>query len=442
MRLTTGTKAAALLAATALLTAACSGGDQSAAPTTSAGAPAEKVELTFWTWAPNMEKVVALWNDANPNIQVTVNKQDGGDPAVTKLLTAIKAGSGAPDVMQAEYQKIPTLVSADALADISAAIDPGLAAQYPEGVWNAVTLGSEAVFAVPQDSGPMQFYYRADVFEDLGVEVPTTWDEYADAARKIHQADPKVYLGTFSANDAGWFTGLAQQAGASWWGIDGDAWSVDVDAEPTQRVAEYWGGLVEEGVINNKPMYTPEWNAALNNGTEVGWLSAVWAPGVLAGNAADTAGKWKMAPMPQWDAANPATGNWGGSATAVTSQSKHPEQAAAFVSWLNSSQEAVNALVAEAGIYPANTVAQAEALASPPEFFSNQEDFYTIAGETAKTAGSFTYGPNVNVAYSAYNDEFAKAAESKSKAAFVTAVTAMQKITLDDLKSSGFNVTE
>src|SRR5690606_19941864 len=186
-------------------------------------------------------------------------------------------------------------------------------------------------------------------------------------------------------------------------------------------------GLVEEGVINNKPMYTPEWNAALNNGTEVGWLSAVWAPGVLAGNAADTAGKWKMAPMPQWDASKPATGNWGGSATAVTSQSKHPEQAAQFVTWLNSSQEAVNTLVAEAGIYPANIPAQAEALSSPPEFFSDQADFYTIAGETAQTAGSFTYGPNVNVAYSAYNDEFAKAAETKSKSAFVAAVTAMQK---------------
>ena len=62
----------------------------------------------------------------------------------------------------------------------------------------------------------------------------------------------------------------------------------------------------------------PEWNAALNDGTQVGWLSAVWAPGVLAGNAADTAGKWKMAPMPQWDPAKPPTGNWGGSAIAVT----------------------------------------------------------------------------------------------------------------------------
>lgn len=441
MRLTTGFKAAAALAAAALLVTGCSSSDDTGSGSTGGGS-GEKVELTFWTWAPNIDKVVALWNAENPDIQVTVNKQDGGDPAVTKLLTAIKAGSGAPDIMQAEYQKIPTLVSSDALADISADVPADVAAGFPEGIWNAVTLGSEAVYGVPQDSGPMQFYYRADIFENLGVAVPTTWDEYALAAAAIHAADPNVYLGTFSATDAGWFTGLAQQAGASWWGIDGDAWTVSVDDAATEKVASYWGGLVEQGVINNKPMYTPEWNAALNNGTEVGWLSAVWAPGVLEGNAPDTQGKWKMAPMPQWDAAKPATGNWGGSATAVTSQSKHPAEAAKFVTWLNTDQAAVNALVSEGGLYPAYSPAQAEALSAPPAFFSNQPDFFEIAGETAKTAGNFTYGPNVNVAYSAYNDEFGKAAEAKSQKQFVDAVKAMQKVTLDDLKNSGFTVKE
>ena len=441
MRLTTGTRIAALAAATALLASACSGGGDDAG-SDDGGSAAGPVELTFWTWTPNMEKVVDLWNSEHPDITVTVNKQDGGDPAVTKLLTAIKAGSGAPDIMQAEYQKIPQLVSSDALADLSGSLGDDVAGHFADGVWDAVTLGSDAVYAVPQDSGPMQFYYRADVFEKLGIDVPTTWDEYADAARKVHEADPKAYLGTFSANDAGWFAGMTQQAGASWYGIDGDAWSVDIDSDATTKVAEYWGGLVEEGVIDNRPMYTPEWNAGLNDGTQVGWLSAIWAPGVLSGNAADTAGKWEMAPMPQWDADAPATGAWGGSATAVTSQSEHPEQAAEFVTWLNTDPEAVQALVDETGIYPADVPASTQALTDPPEFFSNQPDFYEVAAQTAQTVQPFTYGPNINVAYSAYNDEFAKATKAKKASAFVDAVGAMQQITLDDLKNQGFNVSE
>lgn len=432
-----GLRWAALAVTAVLLATGCSGKDSG--PAAAGSKPQENVKLTFWTWAPNMDKVVAGWNAQHPEIQVTVNKPDGGDSAVTKLLTAIKAGSGAPDLMQAEYQKIPTLVAADALADISKQLDGGLSGHFPESVWKSVTLGSDAVYGVPQDSGPMQFYYRADIFKQLGLTAPATWDEYAQAARKVHASNPKRYLGTFSANDPGWFVGLAQQAGASWWGIDGESWSVSVDDEATLKVAGYWGGLVESGVIDNKPMYTPEWNAGLNNGTQVGWLSAIWAPGVLEGNAAATKGKWAMAPMPQWSTGQPATGNWGGSATSVTSQSKHPAEAAKFIEWLNTSPAAVGALVKQSGIYPADQPAQS-ALTAPPAFFPGQTDFYTVAADTAKTARSFTFGPNVNVAYSAYTDQFAKAAESRSRTAFVAATHAVQATTLDNLKGSGFSV--
>jgi multiple sugar transport system substrate-binding protein len=427
---------AVLTAAALFATTACTSDD----PGDEGAKPGEKVELTYWSWAPNMDKVVEAWNAAHPDIHVTVNKQDGGDPAVTKLLTAIKAGSGAPDVMQAEYQKIPTLVSADAIADISAEAG-ALKDKFPASAWNSVTLGTDAVYGVPQDSGPLLFYYRADVFEKLNITVPKTWDEFADRARAIHKANPKQYLSTFSATDAGWFTGLAQQAGASWWGVKGDAWTVAINDAATQKVAAYWGGLVEEGVIDNKPMYTPEWNAALNDGTQVGWVSAVWGPGVLEGNAKDTKGKWKVAPIPQWDPAKPATGNWGGSATSVTTQSKHKKQAATFVAWLNSDPAATRLLTTQANVYPAATDASA-ALTEPPAFFSNQPDFWALAAEASKVTNPFTYGPNVNVAYSAYNDAFGKAAEARKASAFTEALVALQKATVDDMKNGGFTVAE
>jgi len=426
---------AGALAAVLLLSTACSGDDKSDSDAGGGG----KVDLTYWSWAPNMDKVVAGWNSTHPDIQVTVNKQDGGDAAVTKLLTAIKAGSGAPDVMQAEYQKIPTLVSANAVADIAKEAG-ALKDKFPASVWNSVTIGSEAVYGVPQDSGPMLFFYRSDVFDKLGLKAPTTWDEYAQAARKVHKADPKKYLGTFSAADPGWFTGLSQQAGASWWGVQGDAWTVAINDAATQKVASYWGGLVQEGAVANTPMYTPDWNAALNDGTQVGWLGAVWGPGVLEGNAASTKGKWKVAPLPQWDAAKPADGNWGGSATSVTTQSKHKTQAAEFVSWLNTDPAAVKALATEANVYPAANDATTTALTSPPAFFANQPDYYAIAAAAGKVTNPFTYGPNVNVAFSAYNDAFGKAAESKQASAFTAALATMQQTTTDDMKNTGFKL--
>lgn len=111
-RLVTSAVAVALGASTL---AACGssddGGDARSGP----------VSLTYWTWTPGMDKVVDLWNKGpgkEQQITVTVKKQASGDTLVTKILTAHKAGQ-APDLVQAEYQALPTLVSNDALADIS-----------------------------------------------------------------------------------------------------------------------------------------------------------------------------------------------------------------------------------------------------------------------------------------------------------------------------------
>lgn len=425
---------ATVLAATALLSG-CGSSDED-------GASSGPAELTYWAWAPGLDKVADIWNAGEgkkTGITVTVKKQASGDDLVTKIITAAKAGK-APDLVQAEYQALPTLVSNDVLADISK--EAGDAEdEFAPGVWQQATLGSDALYAMPQDSGPLMFYYRQDLFKEYGLTVPTTWDEFAETARALKKAAPDKDLTTFSSNDSGLFAGLAQQAGAQWWTTGDDKWKVAIDDPATRKVADFWGGLVEEGAIDNQPMYTPAWNKALNTGKQVAWVSAVWAPGTLTTAAPDTRGKWAMAPLPQWKAGESVTGSWGGSSTAVTNDSKHKEAAAKFAKWLNTDSAALTALVKESGIYPAATTAQTGgALTQAPVFFSNQQDFYTTAAEIAKGTAPAAWGPNVNVAYTAFKDNFAKAAKSRS--GFGPALTAMQDATVADLKKQGFGVSE
>ncbi|WP_369227432.1 ABC transporter substrate-binding protein [Streptomyces sp. R39] len=427
------TVVAVSLGATAL--AACGSSDDSKADS-------GPVNLTFWSWAPGMDKVVDLWNRGQgkkDQITVTFKKQASGDTLVTKILTAHKAKSG-PDLVQAEYQALPTLVSNGAVADIAKEIGDARS-DFADGVWQQVTLGTDAVYAVPQDIGPMMFYYRADLFKKYGLTVPTTWDEFAGTARALKKKAPAVDLTTFSANDSGLFAGLAQQAGAKWWTTSGDKWKVAIDDAATQKVAKFWGGLVKEGAIDNQPMYTPAWNKALDTGKQIAWVSAVWAPGTLTTAAPDTKGKWAMAPLPQWSASENVTGSWGGSSTAVTTDSKHQAAAAEFAAWLNTDGDALNALAKESGIYPAATNAQTSgAFTSPPEYFSNQADFYTEAAKIAKTTAPSAWGPNVNVAYTSFNDAFGAAAKNKSD--FVTALKTMQDATVADMKKQGFEVSQ
>ncbi|MFI5680597.1 ABC transporter substrate-binding protein [Streptomyces cellulosae] len=425
---------AAALGLTSTL-AACGGSDDDSGES---GGP---VKLTYWSWAPNMEKVAAIWNKKNPDITVTVSKQASGGEIVSKLITAKKAGN-APDLIQVEYQSLPTLVSNDVLADISKYVGD-VKSEFSEGLWHMVTLGTDAVYSVPQDSAPLMFYYREDLFKKHGLSVPKTWTEFAEVARAAKKAVPDAYLTTFSSNDPGLFAGLAQQAGGKWWTVDGGGkWSVGIDDAGTKKVAEFWGGLVQEGVIDNQPMYTPAWNNALNKGTHLAWVSAVWAPGVLISSAPDTKGKWRMAPLPQWKSGDNTTGSWGGSSTGVSSDSKHAEAAAKFARWINTDPEALAALVKYPAVYPAATKGQSGDILTTPEFFSNQKDFYTTAAQIAGTTAASAWGPNVQTAYTAFQDGFGGATKAKKEAQFVSALATMQKKTFDDMKKQGFEVTE
>src|SRR6202034_3462003 len=110
-----------------------------------------------------------------------------------------------------------------------------LKSDSPSGNWNPVTLGSTALYGLPQHAAPMALIYRADRFKKYGLTVPTTWAQFAADATKLHSEAPGVYLGSFSSVDPGEFAGLTQQAGAQWWSASGSTWTVGIDDAASQK---------------------------------------------------------------------------------------------------------------------------------------------------------------------------------------------------------------
>jgi multiple sugar transport system substrate-binding protein len=427
--------------AATLLLAGCgtddSGSDAGApAPSPIAGDENAAASLVFWSWAENIQRVVDLWNKKNPTQKVTLSGQAASDELIAKFLTAVKAGN-APDVLQAEYQSLPTLITNNALQDLSNTIAPVKSA-FPEGTWNLTSFGG-ATYAVPADVGPMMLFYRADLFEKLGLEVPKTWEEFGALAETVRKKDAKRYLTTFSPGDAGWVAGFAQQAGANWWSNEKDAWKVAIDDPATRKVLSFWGGLVNSGAVLGDPMYTPQWNSQMNDGTIIAWPSAVWGTGILAGVAPSSKGKWKMAPLPQWSAGENVTGFWGGSSTAVSATSKQKPQAAKFARWLSTDPEALKVLV-EIGLYPAATLGQTSGgLDAAPEYMTSQPDYYESASKISQTARGFdSWGPNTNVTYGQFEDQLPTAV--KNKADLVGVATQVQQASVADLKKQGYQV--
>ncbi|HET8852235.1 MAG TPA: extracellular solute-binding protein, partial [Ktedonobacteraceae bacterium] len=192
--------------------AACGGGSSSGSSSTSTG----PVNLTYWAWIPNMDKQVALFNKSHPNIHVNWVNVGAGPLEYNKLYTAIKANN-EPDVSQIEFQLLPTFETTGGLLDIAPYGAASVKSQFPSWMWTQVTNGS-SIYAIPQDSGPMAMFYRADLFKKYNLPVPTTWAQYADDAAKLHAANPNDYITDFPPKQPGQFAGLAWQAGAQWFG--------------------------------------------------------------------------------------------------------------------------------------------------------------------------------------------------------------------------------
>lgn len=435
-----GAAAAAALLAAGLLTAtaACGGGGSDGKAGGAATAKSkDKVTLTFWDWDPNIDKVVAKWNAGHPDIQVKLSNPAGGDQLVAKMITAHEAKNG-PDIAKVEYQSLPALVSKGVVADITQWTKDTVT-KYDDATLKS-TVFQGKVYGVPQDVAPLMFFYRTDLFAKYGLSVPKTWDDFAAEAKTVRSKAPSAYLTNFDAADPGWFTGLAQQAGANWWTTSGDSWKVDIADAPTKKVAGYWQGLVDGGSIAKNPSFSPQWNKQMNDGTLLSWISGAWAPAQLGGIAPATKGKWAVAPLPAWTAGDPATGIWGGSATTVTTDSHHPEQAAQFASWLNTDDAAVTEQVKQINVYPAATAGRSlPVLAAPPAFFPNQPDFYAEVKKVAPAARSFPmWGPDVTVTFTGYTDGFGKALQSGGS--FTGALDSMQSATVADMKKLGFTV--
>jgi multiple sugar transport system substrate-binding protein len=420
----------AAMVAVALAMTACS---------SEGGAPASggKVELSFWGWDPNMDKVVALWNAANPDTHVTLTNPAGGDQLVNKMVTAHQAGNG-PDIAKVEYQSLPALVAGGVVRDITEYTSDTVKA-FDEPTLKATEFEGK-VYGVPQDVAPLMLFYRTDVFEQYGLTVPKTWDEYTRTAQTLHQKAPKVFMTNFDAADPGWFAGLVQQAGADWWTTSGTSWKVDINGEASKKVAGYWEGLVKAGVVDKGPSFSPQWNKQMNDGTFATWISGAWAPAQLGGIAPDTKGKWAVAPLPAWQAGETKTGIWGGSAITVTGDSKHPAEAAKFASWLNTNADALTAQVQNINVYPAATAGRSlPILKSPPPFLPNQTEYYDIVKQAAPGARSFQmWGPNVTVTFASYTDAFGKAMQANSP--FAGALDTMQNATVADMKKLGFTL--
>jgi multiple sugar transport system substrate-binding protein len=299
-------------------------------------------KVLFWAWVPGMGRAVTEFNKTHPDICVTQEDVGAGNPQYVAITNALKAGSGAPDVAEIEFDELPSFEVTKNVVNLVPYGANTYKSKFTPWAWDEVSQGG-AVYAMPGDAGPMAFYYNTKLLAQYHITPPTTWAEFAADAAKLHQANPNAYMTNFSAIDLQWVMSLMAQDNAWPFAYSGGS-NVTINwTGPKQMAfASYWQNLLSAHEVNATTDVSATSFADLDKGIDASWLSSAWGPSYFAPDAKASLGNWRAAPLPQWAAGANVAANWGGSTYPVFSQSKHPKEAAEFAEWLNATDASWN----------------------------------------------------------------------------------------------------
>lgn len=426
------TRSAAIVAVGAVSAfglAACSSGDAGGG-----SADGEPVTIEYVHRLPDGEgmtsvaEVVERWNDEHPDIQVKTTKFDGkASDMILKLETDIKAGNG-PCLAQTGYSEVPQLFVKGLLQDVADEAKK-YEDNYSAGAFSGMKVG-DAVVGLPQDTGPLVYFYNETEFAALGLEAPGTLDELA--ADSATAASAGKYVTAFTPDEAqNWLAGQAAAAGDTWFSAEGDEWKVDAEGDGAERVAAFWQGLLD----NKQTLATERWGegftSALNDGTLIGHVGAAWEAGFLLDSLDGTPaeGQWRVAQLPDLGA-GALSGPDGGSGVSVMKGCENPAEAMEFNDWFNTQVDDL----ASQGL----VVAAKGSVETPEKMlrqFGNQDVLAELATATENLNPDFPYAPGFST-LSKMNETAAAAVAGTATVADIfttaqdTAVTSLEDLGL------------
>ncbi|MFC5652581.1 ABC transporter substrate-binding protein [Paenibacillus solisilvae] len=316
------------------------------------GTAAEKVtdpnmsgNVTFWTFTADIYKpIIKEFNKVYPNIKINLVGIDFGGMH-DKLQTTLAAGKGAPDVAQVEQGQFPRYLKGDVLEDLLK--PPFNAGQYKDDTseYNWIRWMSQdnsKLYGMPWDVTPGVLYYRADIFEELGIE-----------------SDPEA-LAEVIADGDGWINVVETLTANKKYGMewrDGPVhWAGDVTGyfdkdfnwlRNTDELVQVLDVTKRQNQLKVAPhmsgMYDDKGKALTKSGQLTAMALGSWGARDIAKIFPDQKGKWRATALPL----NISVG-MGGSTFVFPKQASAANKEASwkFVEWMQFSEEAWKIFVA------------------------------------------------------------------------------------------------
>lgn len=119
----------------------------------------------------------------HPNVKIEIQAISTND-IYTKLSAMATTPDDLPQIFFTSADAVATLHDLGLTRDLTGLISDDLAGEFANGVLDSCKLDDEIVY-FPVALQPQAIIYRKDRFEEAGLTIPTTWDEFIDCAKAL-----------------------------------------------------------------------------------------------------------------------------------------------------------------------------------------------------------------------------------------------------------------
>lgn len=311
--------------------------------------------------------------EADSDIDLNIELQPW-DGRLERVSTALASGSG-PDIVLLTPEQVNQFAGADSVLPVDDLLDDGVE-PFNENAINSVTVDGEA-FAVPIYQTVLAPAYNTALLDELGLEIPTTWDDIRAIAPTVVEAGYTVFdfAGSPDAALNVTFFPFLWQAGGNVFSEDGT--EIVVDSPEAISALEFLVELNDMGAlapdtptVNHELEGRPFWlgEAIMHYGLD---LSQIRQSAEILGEENVAAG------LPLTGQEQATYGVPG--LLAVSHAAQDPEAVGTVLSFLASPDEQVS-LSAASGFFPARSDAEVEPTDEYAEVLGEATEF-AIPGE-------------------------------------------------------------
>ncbi len=298
------------------------------------GSAFAKTKIAFWDFHSEMEleyfeNLVKEYNSIQDEVEIEFSVFNQSDYTTTKLPIGFANGQG-PDIFMISPGDFMKFAEAGIMADLTPYYPDGFREDFLPSAIDAVTYKGQ-ILAVPFELELLGLYYNKDMLNKAGIEVPKTWNELLDAARKLNTSKT---AGIVLPTDKGpyfnfnWYPFLWQLGGSV---LNEDGTKSEFASPEVAKALDFWGTFFKENLAPTKLQYGPWDIANIATGTAAMQICGTWAIPMLEKQYPDVNIGLAPLPIPEGGKGVTVAGGW---KMAVNSRSDYVKEAAAFVMWV------------------------------------------------------------------------------------------------------------